>query len=58
MEPAQGVGDGGQFWGTRLYAYSGRHSVVVSTSYEDGEDTAKVRATAVAMAKAVIAKLR
>ena len=57
LEPVTGVGDGANFWDDRLYAHTGDYEVVVSTSAEPGAVSATTRKNAVALAKAIIAKL-
>jgi hypothetical protein len=58
LEPAPGVGDGAFFWDDRLYAHTANYEIAVSTSPTPGSDTAKVRTDAVALAKALIPKLK
>jgi hypothetical protein len=58
LEPAGGVGDSGYFYDTRLYTYAGKYRIVVSTTPMPGVDRAKARANAVALAKALIARLK
>jgi hypothetical protein len=57
LEPVTGVGDGANFWDDRLYAHTGTYEVTVSTSPTPDMEQAKTRADAIALAKAVIAKL-
>jgi hypothetical protein len=59
LEPAAGVGDGAFFWDAhRLYAHAGNYQIAVSTSPSPGDDPAKIRANSIALAKALIAKLK
>jgi hypothetical protein len=59
LEPVSGVGDGANFWDAeRLYAHTGNYQIAVTITPIPGEAEAKVRANAIAMAKALIAKLR
>ena len=59
LEPAAGVGDGAFFWDAhRLYAHTVNYEITVSTSSSPGDDPAKVRANSIALAKAIIAKLK
>jgi hypothetical protein len=59
LEPAAGVGDGAFFWDAhRLYAHTANYEITVSTNPSPGDDLAKVRANAIALAKAIIAKLK
>ena len=59
LEPAAGVGDGAFFWDAhRLYAHTGNYQIAVSTSPSSGDDPAKIRASSIALAKALIAKLK
>ena len=58
LEPVAGVGDGAFFWDSRLYAHAGSYEVTVSTSPAPGDIAAKVRADAVALGKAIFAKLK
>jgi hypothetical protein len=59
LEPADGVGDGAFFWDAhRLYAHTATYEITVSTTPAPGDDLAKVRANAIALAKAIIAKLK
>lgn len=59
LEPAPGVGDGAFFWDAhRLYAHTATYEITVSASPSPGDDLAKIRANAIALAKAVIAKLK
>ena len=58
LEAVAGVGDGAHFWDNRLYAHIGSYEVTVNTSPTPGMDPAKTRADAIALAKAVIAKLK
>lgn len=58
LEPVAAVGDGAFFWDSRLYAHEGTYEVTVSTSPAPGDIAAKVRADAVALCKAILAKLK
>jgi hypothetical protein len=59
LEPAAGVGDGAFFWDEhRLYAHTANYQIAVSTTPSPGDDPAKIRANAIALAKAIIAKLK
>ena len=59
LEPAAGIGDGAFFWDAhRLYAHTASYEITVSTTPSPGDDMAKVRANASALAKAIIAKLK
>ena len=59
LEPAAGVGDGAFFWDAhRLYAHTANYEITVSTSPSPGDDLSKVRANSIALAKAIIAKLK
>ncbi len=59
LEPVAGVGDGAFFWDAhRLYAHTGNYQITVSTSSSPGDDPAKIRASSIALAKALIAKLK
>jgi hypothetical protein len=59
LEPAPGVGDGAFFWDAhRLYAHTATYQIAVSTNPAPGEDLAKVRANAIALANAIVAKLK
>jgi hypothetical protein len=59
LEPAAGVGDGAFFWDAhRLYVQAGNSQIAVSTSPSPGDDPAKIRASSIALAKALIAKLK
>ena len=59
LEPAAGVGDGAFFWDAhRLYAHAGNYQIAVSTSPSPGDDPAKIRANSIALARALIAKLK
>ena len=57
LEPVAGVGDGANFWDDRLYAHTGNYEVSVNSSL-DGVQQAKTRANAIALAKAMIPKLK
>jgi len=58
LEPAPGIGDGAFFWDAhRLYAHTTTYQITVSTTPSPGDDPAKIRANAIALAKALIAKL-
>lgn len=59
LEPAAGVGDGAFFWDAhRLYTHTASYQITVSTSPSPGDDLAKIRANAIAMAKVIVAKLK
>jgi hypothetical protein len=59
LEPVAGLGDGAFFWDAhRLYAHIANYQIAVSTTPSAGDDLGKVRANAIAMAKATIAKLK
>ena len=59
LEAASGVGDGAFFWDAhRLYAHTTTYQITVSTTPSPGDDLSKVRANAIALAKAIIAKLK
>ena len=59
LEPAAGVGAGAFFWDAhRLYVQTGNSQIAVSTSPSPGDDPAKIRASSIALAKALIAKLK
>jgi hypothetical protein len=59
LEPAGGIGDGAFFWDAhRLYAHTTNYEITVSTTPSPGDDPAKIRANAIALAKAIIAKLK
>jgi hypothetical protein len=58
LEPAAGVGDGAFFWDAhRLYAHTANYQIAISTTPSIGDDLAKIRANAIALAKAIIGKL-
>lgn len=56
--PAGGVGDTAYFYDTRLYTYAGKYRIVITTTPVVRPDEAKERANAVALAKALIARLK
>ena len=57
--PVAGVGAGAFFWDAhRLYVQAGNSQIAVSTSPSPGDDPAKIRASSIALAKALIAKLK
>jgi hypothetical protein len=59
LEPAAGIGDGAFFWDAhRLYAHTANYQITVSTSPSPGDDLATIRANSIALAKAIIAKLK
>ena len=59
LEAAPGVGAGAFFWDdNRLYVHSGAYEVAISTSPTAGANAARIRADEVAIAKAVLAKLK
>jgi hypothetical protein len=58
LDPVAGVGDGANFWDDRLYAHTGSYEITISTSPTSGSSLEKVRAEAVALAKAVVGKLK
>lgn len=59
LEPAPGVGDGAFFWDAhRLYAHTANYQITVSTSPSPGDDLAKIRASSIGLAKAIISKLK
>jgi hypothetical protein len=59
MEAVSGVGDGAYFFDDhRLYAHSGNYELTVSTTPSPGDMPEKLRADKVALAKAVVAKLK
>ena len=59
LDAVGGVGDGAYFWDdNRLYAHTGNYEVTISTDPAPGAEPAKTRADAVAVAKAVVAKLK
>jgi hypothetical protein len=59
LDPVPGVGDGAYFWNdNRLYVHTGNYEVTISTSPSPGDVGTKLRGDAVALAKAVVAKLK
>jgi hypothetical protein len=59
LEPVPGVGNGAFFWDAhRLYTHTATYQITVSTTPSPGEDLAKVRANGIALANAIIAKLK
>ncbi|HET9369380.1 MAG TPA: hypothetical protein VFO19_04005 [Vicinamibacterales bacterium] len=59
LEAVPGVGDGAYFYDhDRLYAHSGNYEITISTTPSPGDDPAKMRTEKVALAKAVVAKLK
>lgn len=57
LTPAPGIGDGAFFWDDRLYAHTGNYEITVSTTPAPGADATRTRQDAVALAKAVIARI-
>jgi hypothetical protein len=58
LDPAPGVGDGGFFWDDRLYTHTADYEISISSSNMVGADAAKTRANAMALAQALIPKLK
>ena len=58
LEPAAGVGDGGFFWDTRLYTHVADYEIAINTSPMPGASPQKIRQDALALAKAVVGKLK
>jgi hypothetical protein len=58
LAPAAGVGDTAYFYDTRLYTYAGKYRIVITTIPVARPDEAKERGNAVALAKALIARLK
>ena len=58
LEPARGVGDGGFFYDERLYTHTGTFEITITPSYVPGADVSKSRADALALANALIPKLK
>ena len=58
LEPVTGIGDGANFWDdNRLYAHVGNYEITVNSSPTPGAAAANIRADAVVLAKAIVAKL-
>ena len=58
LEAASGVGDGAFFWDTRLYAHTATYEITVSHTPTPGDVPAKIKADAITLAKAIVAKLK
>ena len=58
LAPAAGVGDTAYFYDTRLYAYPGKYRIVITTTPVARPDEVKEQGNAVALAKALIARLK